>query len=189
MKCYLVSPDYFSDINLLNVFGEKQLIEEACYQYKNNFNKSIRFSELLSLMEFTYKINNDGTLSLVDRTGANLNGIINDKFTLNNSIGMSVVERLHNYIEDYILSDIREEYKYLTSEDIDKNSSLDEYISKIKGNFELGYDELVLECIKDPNLIDISELPIEDDGEPNTVEKAIKFLKDNEYEIIEYSIY
>lgn len=65
MKCYLVSPDYFSDINLLNVFGEKQLIEEACYQYKNNFNKSIKFSELLSLMEFTYKINDGGTFKFL----------------------------------------------------------------------------------------------------------------------------
>lgn len=120
---------------------------------------TITFSELLSLVEFNYCINNDGTLSLVDDLGANLNHIEDDKYEITPNIAGIIVDRLGIYIEDYILADIREQYSTYGYGEIDRDSNLEEYLNAIKqypNDFE--YDIKILEHLDNPSLIDIEEL-------------------------------
>ena len=68
-------------------------------------NKKIDIIEILDAVEFTYKINKNGTVSLVDELGANLGNIESDEFTINNNLAMAIIDRLSIYIEDYITDD------------------------------------------------------------------------------------
>ena len=65
-------------------------------------NKKIDIIDILDTVEFTYKINKNGTVSLVDELGANLGNIESDEFTINNNLAMVIIDRLSIYIEDYI---------------------------------------------------------------------------------------
>ena len=47
-------------------------------------NKKIDIIDILDTVEFTYKINKNGTVSLVDELGANLGNIESDEFVINN---------------------------------------------------------------------------------------------------------
>ena len=65
-------------------------------------NKKIDIIDVLDTVEFTYKINKNGTVSLVDELGANLGNIEGDEFVINNNLAMAIIDRLSIYIEDYI---------------------------------------------------------------------------------------
>lgn len=120
---------------------------------------TITFSELLSLVEFNYSINNDGTLSLIDDLGANLNHIEDDKYDITPNIATTIVDRLGMYIGDYILADIREQYSTLGYGEIEYDSNLEEYLNAIKQYpNDFAYSIKVLEHLNNPNLIDIEEL-------------------------------
>lgn len=76
----------------------------------------ITLSEYLGMLDFSYKINNDNTISLVDLLGANLAGIENEKFEINDKLPMILSDRLTTYEDDYYFDDIiqslREEFNY-----------------------------------------------------------------------------
>lgn len=76
----------------------------------------ITLSEYLETLEFSYKINNDNTISLVDLQGANLAGIESEKFEINDKLAMVLSDRLTTYEDDYFFDDIvqslREEFNY-----------------------------------------------------------------------------
>ena len=68
-------------------------------------NKKIDILDILDMVEFTYKINKNGTVSLVDELGVNLGNIESDEFTINNNLAIAIIDRLSIYIEDYITDD------------------------------------------------------------------------------------
>lgn len=76
----------------------------------------IKLSEYLEMLDFSYKINDDNTISLVDLQGANLAGIENEKFEINSNLAMVLSDRLTTYEDDYFFDDIiqslREEFNY-----------------------------------------------------------------------------
>ena len=120
---------------------------------------TITLSELLSLVEFTYGINNDGTLSLIDDLGANLNHIEDEKYDITSNIATIIVDRLSVYMDDYILTDIREEYSRLGYGEIDSDANIEEYLNAIKQySNDFDYEIKILEHLNDPSLIDIEEL-------------------------------
>ena len=63
--------------------------------------KKINILDMLDTVEFTYKINENGTVSLVDELGANLGNIESDEFTINDNLAIALIDRLSIYIEDY----------------------------------------------------------------------------------------
>lgn len=76
----------------------------------------IKLSEYLNMLDFSYKINNDNTISLIDLLEANLAGIEGEKFEINNNLSMILSDRLTTYEDDYFFDDIiqslREEFNY-----------------------------------------------------------------------------
>lgn len=76
----------------------------------------IKLSEYLKMLDFSYKVNNDNTISLVDLQDANLAGIESEKFEINNNLPMILSDRLTTYEDDYFFDDIiqalREEFNY-----------------------------------------------------------------------------
>lgn len=76
----------------------------------------ITLSEYLETFEFSYKINNDNTISLVDLCEANLADIENEKFEITKDLPIELSNRLEVYEDDYIFEDIisvlRDDYGY-----------------------------------------------------------------------------
>lgn len=76
----------------------------------------ITLSEYLEMLDFSYKVNNDNTISLVDLQGANLAGIESEKFEINSNLAAVLSDRLTTYEDDYFFDDIirslREEFNY-----------------------------------------------------------------------------
>jgi hypothetical protein len=93
----------------------------------------MQLEELLNYMEFDYKINPNGTMSLVDLTGANLNNIESEEFKLNTDLALNVLDRLDHYIDDYFLNDFVENLK-----------NHDEENFKAKGYDEFYYGEDII---------------------------------------------
>ena len=93
----------------------------------------MKLEELLNYMEFDYKINPNGTLSLVDLTGTNLNNIESEEFKLNTDLALNVLDRLDHYIDDYFLDDFVENLR-----------KHDEENFKAKGYDEFYYGEDII---------------------------------------------
>lgn len=76
----------------------------------------IKLSEYLGMLDFSYKVNNDNTISLVDLQKANLARIESEKFEINSYLPMMLSDRLTTYEDDYFFNDIiqslREEFNY-----------------------------------------------------------------------------
>ena len=119
---------------------------------------TMTFSELLSLVEFNYCINNNGTLSLVDNLSVNLNHIEEEKYSITPNIASVIIDRLDIYIEDYILADIREQYSVFGYGEIDCDANLEEYLNAIKQYpNDFNYKIKILDHLNNPSLIDIEE--------------------------------
>ena len=112
-----------------------------------NKNKKIDILEILNSVEFTYKINKNGTVSLVDKLGVNLGDIESDEFTINNNLAMALIDRLSIYIEDYITDGYAETLSVECNEQADKSDSYLELLNKMKKYPDI-FDEDCLNLIK-----------------------------------------
>ena len=95
-------------------------------------NKKIDILDILDIVEFTYKINKNGTVSLVDELGANLGNIESDEFTINNNLAIAIIDRLSIYIEDYITDDYANILIEECKEHADKSESYLDLLNKMK---------------------------------------------------------
>ena len=86
-------------------------------------NKKIDILEILDTVEFTYKINKNGTVSLVDELGVNLGNIESDEFTINGNLAIALIDRLSIYIEDYITDNYANTLMEECKEHADKSDS------------------------------------------------------------------
>ena len=124
-------------------------------------NKKIDILEILDTVEFTYKINQNGTVSLVDELGVNLGNIESDEFTINNNLAIALIDRLSIYIEDYITDDYANTLMAECKEHADKSDSYLELLNKMK-KYPKVFDEDCLNLIKaldNPNkFIDVSAI-------------------------------
>ena len=68
----------------------------------------IKLGDFLEDLEFNYKINNDKTLSLIDELHANLGGIEEEKYKIDENIASFIVDRLDTYIYDYHIQGIED---------------------------------------------------------------------------------
>lgn len=118
----------------------------------------MKIKEFLNSMEFDYKINDNGTLSLVDITGANLNDIEDDEFEINKDLMINIVDRLGIYIDDYFITDLLERLDELgIKHNLDMNSSYLEILNVLREN-NLNDDVKDFEYLNEPTLIDITEV-------------------------------
>ena len=124
-------------------------------------NKKIDILEILDTVEFTYNINKNGTVSLVDQLGVNLGDIEGDEFTINNNLAMVLIDRLSIYIEDYITEGYANTLIEECKEHADKSDSYLELLNKMKKYPDI-FDEDCLNLINaldNPNeFIDISAI-------------------------------
>lgn len=124
-------------------------------------NKKIDILEILNTVEFTYKINKNGTISLVDKLGVNLGDIESDEFIINNNLAMALIDRLSMYIEDYITDDYANTLIEECKEHADKSDSYLELLNKMK-KYPNIFDEGCLNLINaldNPNeFIDVSAI-------------------------------
>lgn len=124
-------------------------------------NKKIDMIEILDTVEFTYKINKNGTVSLVDELGANLGNIESDEFTINDNLAMALIDRLSIYIEDYITDGYANTLMEECKEHADKSDSYLELLNKMK-KYPSIFDEDCLNLIRaldNPNkFIDVSAI-------------------------------
>lgn len=121
-------------------------------------NETIKLTELLNDIDFEYKINNDGTLSLIDLQHANLGNIENDTFQIDKSLAIRLIDRLEMYIYDYFVKG----YIDTLSEECNENIE-SEYWSDVL-NLMKKYPEKFTSCINlmealvNPEKIDITEI-------------------------------
>lgn len=124
-------------------------------------NKKIDILEILDTVEFTYKINNNGTVSLVDQLGVNLGNIEGDEFKINNNLAMALIDRLNIYIEDYITEGYANTLIKECNEHADKSDSYLELLNKMKkypNVFDKGCLNL-MNALDNPNeFIDVSAI-------------------------------
>ena len=95
-------------------------------------NKKIDIIDILDTVEFTYKINKNGTVSLVDELGANLGNIESDEFTINNNLAIAIIDRLSMYIEDYITDGYANTLIEECKEHADKSEPYLDLLNKMK---------------------------------------------------------
>ena len=112
--------------------------------------KKINILEILNTVEFTYKINKNGTVSLVDELGANLGNIESDEFTINNNLAMAIIDRLSMYIEDYITEGYANTLTEECKEHADKSDSYLELLNKMK-KYPKVFDD---DCLNLMNALD-----------------------------------
>lgn len=124
-------------------------------------NKKIDIIEILDTVEFTYKINKNGTVSLVDELGVNLGDIESDEFTINNNLAIALIDRLSIYIEDYITERYADTLLKECKEHADKSDSYLELLNKMK-KYPKVFDNDCLDlmnALDNPNeFIDVSEI-------------------------------
>ena len=113
-------------------------------------NKKIDILDILDIVEFTYKINKNGTVSLVDELGANLGNIESDEFTINNNLAIAIIDRLSVYIEDYITDGYANTLIEECKEHADKSEPYLDLLNKMK-KYPKVFDE---DCLNLINALD-----------------------------------
>jgi hypothetical protein len=120
----------------------------------------LKLEEFLNLLEFSYKINDNKTLSLVDLTGANLSHIEDDEFELDDNLALNLIDRLSNYIYDYFIVDIFEQLKeYNINHNLNHDCNYDDLLlilNEHKSLFERDIE--IIEHLDNPELFDISDI-------------------------------
>ena len=67
--------------------------------------------QMLNVVDFDYKITTENQIALIDKHGANLGGIEQERWNITNDVCMLIIDRLDMYFTDYIYYDIIEECK------------------------------------------------------------------------------
>ena len=126
-----------------------------------NKNKKINILDILDTVEFTYKINKNGTVSLVDELGANLGNIESDEFMINDNIAMAIIDRLSIYIEDYITDDYANTLIEECKEHADKSEPYLDLLNKMKKYPDIFDEDCLnlMNALDNPNeFIDVSAI-------------------------------
>ena len=124
-------------------------------------NKKIDILEILDIVEFTYKINENNTVSLVDQLGANLGNIESDEFTINDNLAIALIDRLSIYIEDYITDGYANTLMEECKEHADKSDSYLELLNKMKKYPDIFNEDCLnlIKALDNPNeFIDVSAI-------------------------------
>lgn len=119
----------------------------------------ITLSEFLNELEFNYEINQDNTISLIDLLGANLGGIENEKYVIDENLSSFLVDRLDMYIYDYHIQGI-EDTLYHDCQYKDTIYPYDEKLIPVMKQYPEHFDKDLIDFINDilNANIDISEL-------------------------------
>lgn len=123
--------------------------------------KKIKLTEILKMVEFDYVINNDGTVSLVDKLGANLGGIESEIFKINENFALAIVDRLTVYIEDYIIDEYTGVLREECNQQADKFDAYVDLLEKMKKYPDIfsEHDLRLLAALDNPyELIDVSDI-------------------------------
>lgn len=67
--------------------------------------------KMLSIIDFDYEITEDNKIALIDKQGANLGGIEQERWDITSFTCMQIIDSLDNYFCDSIYDDIIEECK------------------------------------------------------------------------------
>lgn len=118
----------------------------------------IKLEDFLDTLDFSYKINDNKTLSLIDLTGANLNNIEDDEFELNDNLALNLIDRLSCYIYDYFIIDIFEQLEdYNINHNLEHDCNYDDLLLILKKHKSLFEEELkIIEHLNNPELFDVS---------------------------------
>lgn len=118
----------------------------------------MQLTDLLFDLDFSYIINDDNTLSLIDLQGVNLGSIEKEKFDVNENLARTLIDRLEIYINDYFISGYKEtlEKDYCETITSEEYSLILEKMKKYPESFETCIE--LMECIINPDLLDISSI-------------------------------
>lgn len=123
--------------------------------------KKIDILEILDTVEFTYRMNKNGTVSLVDQLGVNLGDIESDEFATNDNLAIALIDRLNIYIEDYITEGYANTLTEECGECADKSDSYLELLNKMKkypNVFDEGCLDLMNALDNPSKFIDVSAI-------------------------------
>jgi hypothetical protein len=67
--------------------------------------------QMLSIIDFDYEITKENQIALIDKQGANLGGIDQERWDITDDVCMQIIDRLDTYFTDSIYDDIIEECK------------------------------------------------------------------------------
>lgn len=121
----------------------------------------ITLSEYFSSLDFDYKVNKNNTISLIDLQDANLAGIEDEEYEINDNLAIVLSDRLTTYEEDYFFNYIAEslqEYFNYNGEIYPYDTFLLPEIKKHPDFFSKDYISFVEDIINCN--IDISEIYI-----------------------------
>ncbi len=99
------------------------------------------FDEFLELTEFTL-IKHQKDWSLIDNQGGNIGGIEGDRFIST----MQILDRMDNYIEDYIVEPLEQEL-FNKGIEIEENNSLNDFLFFRKDLIDNQWDFDVIDMI------------------------------------------
>lgn len=150
----------------------------------------VNILDILEIVEFDYTINENGHLKLIDNLGANLCGIEDKEFTIDELLSVRLINELERYINDYIIEDIIDRLRSKYNEDMDNIWRYKDIIQKMNNHYEeFEYDINILKALDNPlQLIDITDIKkniIKDKEELNnmSIEYSINKYSNNRFEI------
>lgn len=114
----------------------------------------MRLSEFLFYFDFDYKIV-DGQMRFVDLQGANLGDIEEERWCLGGSLFDCVVDRMHIYINDYILEDLETQ---LIDAGVENACELDlcDLVKEAEAR-DIWYDKEIVEAILHPSVLELDQ--------------------------------
>jgi len=120
--------------------------------------KPFKLVSLLADLDFDYKINPDGTLSLIDLQGANLGNIEGDNFKIDKNIALYLIDRLETYIYDYFISGYINTLIEECNENVESECWID--ILNLMKKYPEKFGDCInfMEAILNPEKFDITEI-------------------------------
>lgn len=114
----------------------------------------MRLSEFLNYFDFDYKIV-DGQMRFVDLQGANLGDIEEERWCLGEHFFEGIVDRMHIYINDYILRDLEEELIDAGVENAWELNLAD--LVKEADARDIWYDKEIVAALLDPSVLELDQ--------------------------------
>jgi len=118
------------------------------------------FDEILDVMHFDYYIDQYGRVRLLDNEGANLGGIEDEYFSIDEYTCTAILERMDSYIYDYFINDVNE----VTGNDYESVQEILDDIVNVQ-NKNIGEGELLMiSAIANPEQLRLSKGKINESG-------------------------
>lgn len=130
-----------------DLFNNKESFKEFNNAIDNAIINHMTLTDFLSNFEFDYMIitSNDNIkyLKLIDLTQVNLGDIESEYFDISNEGVLAIIDRLDNYIQDYIFDELSEDLETKYNLEVDKTNWKE--IVKLANEFHIHYafEELV----------------------------------------------